>query len=172
MKPTEKSAAIRRAFAIFAGTEMPCTRYITASLPAGDYLRSYCDARRIEEYCRACGNYGRIWGCPPFDTDPLERLAGYGHIRIIGAVVTLDAKERHRPADVSEAAAAAYAIVEDARRPMDARLLEAEKRHPGSRALLRAAVCCAAGAAVCVPRGNRAVIPTGPALRWKPAGST
>lgn len=93
-----KSAAIRRAFAIFAGTEMPCTRYITASLPAGDYLRSYCDARRIEEYCRACGNYGRIWGCPPFDTDPLERLAGYGHIRIIGAVVTLDAKERHRPA--------------------------------------------------------------------------
>lgn len=97
-----KSAAIRRAFAIFAGTEMPCTRYITASLPAGDYLRSYCDARRIEEYCRACGNYGRIWGCPPFDTDPLERLAGYGHIRIIGAVVTLDAKERHRPADVSK----------------------------------------------------------------------
>ena len=74
MKPTEKSAAIRRAFAIFAGTEMPCTRYITASLPAGDYLRSYCDARRIEEYCQACGNYGRIWGCPPFDTAPMMRM--------------------------------------------------------------------------------------------------
>jgi predicted metal-binding protein len=61
----------------------------------------------------------------------------------------LDAKERHRPADVSEAAAAAYAIVEDARRPMDARLLEAEKRHHGSRALF-AGSCLLCGRGGCL----------------------
>lgn len=154
MQPPEKGAAIRRAFAIFAVTEMPRTSYITVSLPAEDYLRSYCDARRIAEYCRACGNYGKIWSCPPFDADRLERLAGYGHVRIIGAVVTLDAEERHRPADASEAVAAAYAIVEDARRPMDARLLEAEGRHPGSRALF-AGSCLLCGRGDCLRTEGR-----------------
>ena len=49
-------------------------RDFSAELPAADYIARFRDAERIGDYCRACPNYGRSWGCPPFGFS-----AGRGH---------------------------------------------------------------------------------------------
>ncbi|MFQ8596936.1 MAG: DUF2284 domain-containing protein, partial [Alistipes onderdonkii] len=52
-------------------------RDFSAELPAADYIARFRDAERIGDYCRACPNYGRSWGCPPFGFSVGRYLSGY-----------------------------------------------------------------------------------------------
>lgn len=51
---------------------------------AKTYIEKFRNADYFIELCRKCGNYGRRYGCPPFDYDPLSDIENYAKVRIIG----------------------------------------------------------------------------------------
>ena len=63
------------------------TESFSAEMDAATYI---ADFRRVDyflQFCRDCGNYGRRYGCPPFDYDPLSVIAPYQKVRIIGVKI-------------------------------------------------------------------------------------
>lgn len=47
-----------------------------------DTLMTYYDAKKVENYCMNCPNYGRIWSCPPheFNTEAYLRKYEMAHL--------------------------------------------------------------------------------------------
>ena len=66
-----------------------------AALPVADYIARFRDAKRFLECCRACRNYGRSWGCPPFGYDVGAYLSQYTSALIIATKIT--PAEQHVP---------------------------------------------------------------------------
>ena len=97
----------------------------TVILPVTDYVARFRDAERFAACCRACPNYGRSWGCPPFAKDPAETFADYRTAllvatKIIPETSDLPLQEAGRP-------------IRPERIRLETRLLELERR-PGGRA--------------------------------------
>ena len=61
----------------------------TREVTVEEYIARFHRPDEVWNYCRACSNYGRQWGCPPFDFDVVERLAKYRTIRLIATKITL-----------------------------------------------------------------------------------
>lgn len=64
-------------------------RYV-AEVDAEAYIRDYRMADYFIGLCRQCRNYGRRYGCPPFDADPLEDIKDYKKVRIVGVKIIPD----------------------------------------------------------------------------------
>ncbi len=82
-------------------------------------MKRFRDAERFIGFCRQCGNYGKRWGCPPFDYDPAEKLAAYDTAEIIATRIYPD----REGLPLSEAAA----IMRPVRERIEAELLHREK---------------------------------------------
>ena len=54
-----------------------------------EYIARFHNPDEVWGYCRACSNYGKQWGCPPFDFDVVERLSKYRTLRLVATKVTL-----------------------------------------------------------------------------------
>lgn len=98
------------------------TRY-TAELSAKDYIANYRRADYFITLCQQCGNYGKRYGCPPFDEDPLALLQKYQHVRIVGVKIV--------PADANLPLASANALMAPAIDRLSRELLAEEKRLNG-----------------------------------------
>ena len=61
-------------------------RYMV-ELDAKTYIEGFRNADYFLEFCRQCGNFGRRYGCPPFDYDPLPVIQKYEKVRIIGVKI-------------------------------------------------------------------------------------
>ena len=66
-------------------------RYM-AEVDAATYIERFHKADYFIGFCRQCGNYGRRYGCPPFDYDPLSVIESYDKVRIIGVKIIPDDK--------------------------------------------------------------------------------
>ena len=64
------------------------TERYTAELDAETYIERFRRADYFLKLCQQCGNYGRRYGCPPYDHDPLTVLQRYDRVQIIGVKVT------------------------------------------------------------------------------------
>lgn len=67
------------------------TKYSVESriIPVADYIRGYRDAERIGGYCRQCGNYGRLWSCPPFDFDVDAAISKWRNVLIVACRIEI-----------------------------------------------------------------------------------
>lgn len=54
-----------------------------------EYIARFHNPDEVWGYCRACSNYGKQWGCPPFDFDVVERLSKYRTLRLVATKVTI-----------------------------------------------------------------------------------
>ena len=63
------------------------TQRFSAEKDAATYIADFRRADYFLQFCRECGNYGRRYGCPPFDYDPLSVIAPYQKVRIIGVKI-------------------------------------------------------------------------------------
>ena len=63
------------------------TESFSAEMDAATYIADFRRANYFMQFCRECGNYGRRYGCPPFDYDPLSVIAPYQKVRIIGVKI-------------------------------------------------------------------------------------
>lgn len=59
----------------------------TVVTSAGDYIGRFRDAERFAPLCRECGNYGRSWGCPPFECDIVGRLRSYSRLLLVATKI-------------------------------------------------------------------------------------
>ena len=60
----------------------------TAEIDAKVYIEGFRRADYFIKLCQQCGNYGRRYGCPPFDNDSLTAIEGYDTVRILGVKIT------------------------------------------------------------------------------------
>ena len=65
------------------------TEEFTREISVVEFINRFHCPDEVWGYCRACSNYGKQWGCPPFDFDVAERLSNYRNIRIIATKITL-----------------------------------------------------------------------------------
>ena len=64
----------------------------TREISVEEYLDRFHNPAEVWGYCRECSNYGKQWGCPPFDFDVVERLSKYRNLRVIASKITLHDK--------------------------------------------------------------------------------
>ena len=70
-------------------TDLACTvERFEADIDTRSYIDNYRRADYFMQFCRECRNYGRRYGCPPFDFDPLTVIGRYDSVRIIGVKIT------------------------------------------------------------------------------------
>lgn len=97
----------------------------TTELAAADYVARFRDAERFGACCRACPRYGRQWACPPFGFDVEEYLAAYPTALLIATKI-VPATTR-----TDDAVGTGGRMLREARRRLDARLLDMERRFGG-----------------------------------------
>ena len=91
----------------------------TAEMDATAYIEGFHDADYFIKFCQQCGNYGRRYGCPPFDYDPLSAIEAYDNVRIIGVKII--------PNDKTLPLEAANELMEPVTNKLNRELLEMEK---------------------------------------------
>ena len=99
------------------------TERYTAEIDAKAYIERFRKADYFLKLCQQCGNYGRRYGCPPFDHDPIEAVKDYNRVRIIGIKIT--------PEDRSLPLEAANDLMKPVIDKLNAELLETERRLEG-----------------------------------------
>ena len=95
-------------------------------VPIAEYLAACVDVEKFIGYCKACGNYGRRWSCPPFDFDPLNLWKLYQAIHIHASILT--------PMSGADMAVMMEGMKQEKEKLMDM-LLGMERDTPGSLAL-------------------------------------
>ena len=95
----------------------------TVILPVTDYVARFRDAERFAACCRACPNYGRSWGCPPFSKDPAETFAGYRTALLVATKIIPETSDL----PLQEAGR----LIRPERIRLERRLLELERRTGG-----------------------------------------
>ncbi len=63
------------------------TERLTADISAKDYIERFRNVDYFVELCRKCGNYGKRYGCPPFDKEQLDIINRYQNVWIMGVKV-------------------------------------------------------------------------------------
>lgn len=48
-------------------------------------IKKYFEPEVFIEYCKKCQEYGKIWGCPPYDFDTSKLIDSYRYVNIIGS---------------------------------------------------------------------------------------
>lgn len=91
----------------------------TAEVDASRYINDFHDAGYFIKFCQQCRNYGRRYGCPPFDFEPLSVIEEYDKVRIIG--VKIIPKDKKLPLE------AANELMEPVTTELNEELLEMEK---------------------------------------------
>lgn len=47
------------------------------------YIRDFCNPECFIKYCRKCGNYGKLWVCPPFSYNTIADIEKYSKVLLI-----------------------------------------------------------------------------------------
>ena len=63
------------------------TEKFTAEIDAKEYINGFRRTEYFVKLCQQCGNYGRRYGCPPFDEKTLSLIDDYQKVRIIGVKI-------------------------------------------------------------------------------------
>lgn len=118
----------------------------SVTIPVADYIARSRDAERFEGCCRTCPNYGRSWGCPPFDFDVEEYLTRYSRALLIATKIV--------PEQGGLPIAEAKRLIHPERQRLERRLLEMERRY-GGRSFAYVGSCLYCPDGTCTrPEGN------------------
>jgi len=60
--------------------------YFEKIVPATWYIENFTDLAACRAACRACGEYGKSWSCPPYEKEP--DFSPYKTVKIICARIT------------------------------------------------------------------------------------
>lgn len=66
------------------------TEKFSRDIVAAEYIDGFRDAGRFLELCKACPNYGKSWGCPPFGFDTDALLRRYDRVRLFATKIVPD----------------------------------------------------------------------------------
>lgn len=60
------------------------------SISVSEYVENYTDISGFLEACKKCGNYGRIWACPPYDFDVEQYWKKYEVLQLLAVKIVFD----------------------------------------------------------------------------------
>jgi predicted metal-binding protein len=61
----------------------------TREISVEEYLARFHRPEEVWGYCHACSNYGKQWGCPPFDFDIVGQLTKYDSLLLTATKISL-----------------------------------------------------------------------------------
>ncbi len=97
-----------------------------ADIRTAEYLENYVDVEYFQSCCRKCGNYGKVWACPPYDFDSRDLWRRYDRLHMLGYQVRYSGAKTLK--EMEEA-------LWREKQKLDEEMLELEKTTPGSLAL-------------------------------------
>ena len=129
------------------------TETITGSIPVAEYIGHYRDTSRFIACCKTCGNYGNVWTCPPYSSDPLGDVSRFGTAHIVAVKVIPDDTVRHKPHDAESMAEISMSLLAEVRRDFDSHLLDMERNHSDNLAFVPGS-CIICGRGKCARRSG------------------
>lgn len=112
----------------------------TVSIAVDEYMARFRDGARFLALCSECPCYGAVWGCPPFDFDPVAVMSRYSCADLFATKIV--------PAVSGLPLSRAHDFISTERRRVERRLLSLE-RECGGRAFIGAGRCSHCGGDVC-----------------------
>ncbi len=86
--------AAKRDNRITRPSDMTCvTERYYADIDAKTYIKEFRSTDYFIEFCQQCKNYGRRYGCPPFDDETLSLVYKYEKVRILGIKIIPNNKQ-------------------------------------------------------------------------------
>lgn len=95
------------------------TERYSAEIDAKTYIEGFRKVGDFVKLCQQCGNYGRRWGCPPFENGTLSIVNNYQKVRIYAVKII--------PRDKNLPLKAANQLMEPVTNQLNRKLLEEEK---------------------------------------------
>jgi len=93
------------------------------NLSVEEYISKYRNADVFAKYCMECRNYGKSWGCPPFEFDVEERLRCYDKVLLVVTQIY--------PSDTDLSIDVSRELIRPERIRLERRLLELESKYTG-----------------------------------------
>ena len=93
------------------------------NLSVEEFIYKYRNADVFAKYCVECNNYGKSWGCPPFDFDIEERLRQYDNVLLVVTQIY--------PSDADLSINVSQELIRPERIRLERRLLDLESAYNG-----------------------------------------
>lgn len=97
-----------------------------------DYLENYVDVETFLECCKECGNYGKIWSCPPYDFHPEDYWRQYRYIYLLGTKIIFDKDTIEKLTDEEEMQQYMKEVLRKEKELLSEKLMLLEEKYPGS----------------------------------------
>lgn len=111
---------------------MYITERYTAAMDIDKYIDEYVNIEEFLEYCKACGNYGKKWSCPPYDFDAGAYWRQFKKIFVIGEKIIFDEDTVQKTYEKNELDSIIRKTLAPEKAKLSAELYEMEKSYPGS----------------------------------------
>ncbi len=95
----------------------------TVDIAVDEYMERFRDEERFIKLCKVCPNYGKSWGCPPFDFDTESFLRQYCYAHLMATKIT--------PFDKDIPIENTQILIRPERLRIERMLLEQEKEYGG-----------------------------------------
>lgn len=129
------------------------------SISVSEYLENYTDISGFLEACKKCGNYGRIWACPPYDFDVEQYWKKYEVLQLLAVKIVFDPSYTKKTYTPDELQRLIDPILHREKQKISDILFQRELEYSGSVSLLPEAAA-AVQTAVCAQRESSADILT------------
>lgn len=60
---------------------------LSTTMAIGVLVERFHRPEKVWMFCKVCPNYGRKWGCPPFEYDVVEKILKYNYIELFATRV-------------------------------------------------------------------------------------
>ena len=96
---------------------------LSTTMAIGVLVERFHRPEKVWALCEACPNYGRKWGCPPFEDNVLDKTLKYNHIELFVIKIVF--------ADMALSSAEKNAIMRSELTRIESHLLELERTTGG-----------------------------------------
>lgn len=109
--------------------------YLKATVPSAILMEQYFDQERFLALCKECVNYGRLWSCPPYETDGSDLIRNARWVDLLGVKIVFSPALIEATKGKHQIGVVTRRILEKEKGDMDARVREMERNTAESTAL-------------------------------------
>lgn len=102
------------------------------SISVSEYLENYTDISGFLEACKKCGNYGRIWACPPYGFDVEQYWKKYEILQLLAVKIVFDPSYTKKTYTPDELQSLIDPILHREKQKISDILFQREQEYPGS----------------------------------------